>query len=70
VLDRVREELHGRGVTMVLSGVIEPVRAQLDRYGISAALGPHAWYDTAGEVLEAYLAAYPAAGTHDIGGAV
>ena len=30
---------------------------QLDRYGISAALGPGAYYDTPGEALEAFHAA-------------
>jgi hypothetical protein len=33
------------------------VREQLDRYGISAALGPGAYYDTPGEALEAFHAA-------------
>jgi hypothetical protein len=32
------------------------VREQLDRYGISAALGPGAYYDTPGEALEAFHA--------------
>jgi sulfate permease, SulP family len=32
-------------------------REQLDRYGISAALGPGAYYDTPGEALEAFHAA-------------
>jgi hypothetical protein len=30
------------------------VAAQLERYGLTAALGPGAFFDTAGEVLEAY----------------
>jgi hypothetical protein len=30
------------------------VRKQLDRHGISAALGPGAYYDTPGEALEAF----------------
>ena len=33
------------------------MREQLDRYGISAALGPGAYYDTPGEALEAFHAA-------------
>jgi hypothetical protein len=32
------------------------VRKQLDRYGISAALGPAAYYETPGEALEAFHA--------------
>jgi hypothetical protein len=33
------------------------VHEQLDRYGISTALGPGAYYDTPGEALEAFHAA-------------
>ena len=36
------------------STVLDPVRQQLDRYGISALLGPDAYHDTPGEALEAY----------------
>ena len=42
---------------LVFSSVLGPVRQQLDRYGISAALGPDAYYDTPGEALEAFHAA-------------
>ena len=38
------------------------MREQLDRYGISAALGPGAYYDTPGEALEAFHAAERATG--------
>jgi SulP family sulfate permease len=51
VLQRVRTQLEASDVRLVLSNVIAPVRAQLDRYGITAT-----YYDTSGEVLEAYLA--------------
>ena len=46
----------------VLSTVLDPVRQQLDRYGISAILGPHAYYDTPGEALQAFHAANAANG--------
>ncbi len=54
VLARVHEQLHAAGIRLVLSGVIEPVRAQLDRYGLTERFGPDAFYDTAGEVLTEY----------------
>jgi sulfate permease, SulP family len=54
VLTRVVEHLHRRHIRLVVSTVLSPVRQQLDRYGISAALGPGAYYDTPGEALEAY----------------
>jgi sulfate permease, SulP family len=55
-LTRIVEHLHRRNIHLVLSTVLGPVRQQLDRYGISAALGPSAYYDTPGEALEAYHA--------------
>jgi sulfate permease, SulP family len=54
VLTRVIEHLHRRNIRFVVSTVLGPVQQQLDRYGISTALGPGAYYDTPGEALEAY----------------
>ena len=62
VLARVVEHVHERHVRFVASTVLGPVRQQLDRYGISAALGPSAYYDTPGEALEAFHAAQGAFG--------
>jgi hypothetical protein len=42
-----------------LSSVLGPVRNELNRYGINAALGPGAYYETPGEALEAFHAASP-----------
>ena len=57
VLTRVIEHLRKRHIRFAVSSVLGPVREQLDRYGISAALGPGAYYDTPGEALEAFHAA-------------
>ncbi len=57
VLSRVIEHLHRQHVRLILSSVLGPVRKQLDRYGISAALGPAAYCDTPGEALEDFQAA-------------
>ena len=57
VLTRVIEHLRKRHIRLSVSSVLGPVREQLDRYGISAALGPGAYYDTPGEALEAFHAA-------------
>ena len=57
VLAKVVEHVHQRHVRLVLSSVLGPVRQQLDRYGISKALGADAYYDTPGEALEAFHAA-------------
>ncbi len=57
VLTRVVEHVHRRHIRFVISTVLGPVRQQFDRYGISAALGPGAYYDTPGEALEAFHAA-------------
>jgi SulP family sulfate permease len=56
-LTRVIEHLRKRHIRPAVSSVLGPVREQLDRYGISAALGPGAYYDTPGEALEAFHAA-------------
>ena len=57
VLTRVIEHVHRRHIRFVVSTALGPERQQLDRYGISAALGPDAYYDTPGEALEAFHAA-------------
>jgi SulP family sulfate permease len=62
VLTRVIEHLRMRDIRFALSSVLAPVRMQLDRYGISAALGPAAFYDTPGEALEAFHATAGVAG--------
>jgi sulfate permease, SulP family len=54
VLKQIVEHLHRRHIRLVISTVLGPVRQQLDRYGISAVLGPGAYYDTPGEALEAF----------------
>jgi MFS superfamily sulfate permease-like transporter len=55
-LIRIIEHLRKRHIRFAVSNVIGPVRKQLDRYGISAALDPGAYYNTAGEALEAFHA--------------
>jgi sulfate permease, SulP family len=55
-LSRVIEHVRQRHIRLVLSTVLGPVRHQLDRYGISKALGPEAYYETPGEALEAFHA--------------
>jgi sulfate permease, SulP family len=57
VVTRVIEHLRKRHIRFAVGSVLGPVREQLDRYGISAALGPGAYYDTPGEALEAFHAA-------------
>jgi len=53
VLAKVVERVHQRQARLVLASVLDPVRQQLGRYGISA----DAWYETPGEALEAFRAA-------------
>ncbi len=60
VLTRVVEHVHRRHIHFAASTVLDPVRKQLDRYGISVILGPNAYYDTPGEALEAFHAAQKA----------
>lgn len=53
-LRQVVAELTARGVRVVFASVLEPVQAQLDRFGITGSAGVGPCYDTAGEALEAY----------------
>jgi sulfate permease, SulP family len=53
---RTIEDLRTRHIHFVISNALAPVRKQLDRYGISEALGPDAYYGTADEALEAFHA--------------
>lgn len=61
VITQVHDHLEAEGTRLVLSGLIDDVRRQLDRYGITAALGPDPYFETAGEALDAFLALPPAA---------
>jgi sulfate permease, SulP family len=54
VLVKVVEHVHQHDVHLALSSVLGPVRQQLDRYGVSKALGQNACFDTPGEALEAF----------------
>ena len=54
VLLKVIEHAHQHHVHLVLSSALGPVRQQLDRYGISKALGHDAYFDTPGAALEAF----------------
>ncbi|GAA1855458.1 SulP family inorganic anion transporter [Pseudonocardia ailaonensis] len=50
VLETVRARLAERGVRLVISNVLDPVRRELGRYGIT----PDAVFDTSGEALQAF----------------
>jgi sulfate permease, SulP family len=54
VLLKVVEHVHQHHVHLALSSVLSPVRHQLDRYGISEALGQAAYFETPGEALKAF----------------
>jgi MFS superfamily sulfate permease-like transporter len=50
---QVFNELHDRGVRLVLSDVSPTARAELDRYGVTELVGADAYFDTSGEALTA-----------------
>ena len=54
ILAKVVEHVHQHHVHLALSSVLGPVRRELNRYGISKALGQDAYFDTPGEALEAF----------------
>lgn len=54
VLLRAYDLLAAHGTRLVLANVIPPVRAELDRYGLTAKVGKSGYFDTPGEVLEVF----------------
>jgi MFS superfamily sulfate permease-like transporter len=64
VLGRVATQLNQQGIRLILASLLPAVRGQLDRYGISAAIGPGAYYDTPGQALEEFRAAGGTRTTH------
>ena len=54
ILAKVVGHVHQHHVHLALSSVLGPVRRELNRYGISKALGQDAYFDTPGEALEAF----------------
>ena len=56
VLAQVVARERKAGVRVVVSNVVGAVRAELDRYGITALIGEDGFYETSGEVLEEYEA--------------
>lgn len=62
ILSRTQTQLSAAGTRLVLANVINPVRHQLDRYGLSSQLGDDAIFDTAGAALEHFETRPPIAG--------
>jgi high affinity sulfate transporter 1 len=56
VLSRTIAQLHQRHIQFVVTSLMTPVRQQLEHYGISGAAGPDAYFDTAGQAVEAFNA--------------
>jgi SulP family sulfate permease len=56
VLSGTITQLHQRHIQFVVTSLMTPVRQQLEHYGISGAVGPDAYFDTAGQALEAFNA--------------
>ena len=51
---QVHKTLQKRGVTLVLSNVVDNVKKELDHYGLTALIGEEHFFDTLPEILEAY----------------
>ena len=58
-------ELKDRGARLLITQASDPVRAELDRFGITEAIGADAYVGSVGEAVGAHRAApaAPAAGT-------
>jgi sulfate permease, SulP family len=53
-IQQVHQILMKKGVTLLLSNVVDNVQKQLDHYGLTALIGEERFYDNLAEVLEAY----------------
>ena len=51
---QVHKTLQKRGVTLVLSNVVDTVKKELDHYGLTALIGEEHFFDTLPEMLDAY----------------
>ena len=51
---QVKAELEERGVRLVLAGVGDAVRKELDTAGVTAAIGEDAFFPAVRDVIEAY----------------
>lgn len=47
-------ELQGRGAQLVIADILDPVRAELDRYGITELIGADKLYDTSNDAIAAF----------------
>jgi MFS superfamily sulfate permease-like transporter len=56
VVGLVFDELRAANIRLVCSNIIDPVRADLDHYGLTAKIGADGYFGTSGEVLAAYQA--------------
>ncbi len=55
-LKQVVNELHDRGARLVITQESESLRAELDRFGITEALGPDGYAGSVGEAAQAFVA--------------
>jgi sulfate permease, SulP family len=53
-VQQVHQILQKKGVTLLLSNVVDNVQRQFDHYGLTALIGEEHFYDNLAEVLEAY----------------
>ena len=65
-IKQVYNELHDRGVRLVISDIPPSVRVELDRYGVTELIGADAYFETSGEALDA-LAGPAAESAPDVG---
>ncbi|NJC74210.1 SulP family inorganic anion transporter [Planosporangium thailandense] len=61
-LRQVHNELAAAGARLVLTEVLDPVRAELDRYGITQLIGSDAYFATPQDVVHAFRAEAPSSG--------
>jgi sulfate permease, SulP family len=54
IIQQVHQILQKKGVTLLLSNVVDNVQKELDHHGLTALIGEEHFYDNLAEVLEAY----------------
>jgi high affinity sulfate transporter 1 len=54
MLHDLREALDARGVSLVFAEMKDPIRAKIDRYGLTRVIGPDQFFPTIREAIEAF----------------
>jgi MFS superfamily sulfate permease-like transporter len=56
ILEDLDETLNGRGISLVFAELKDPVRAKIERYGLTRTIDPRHFFPTIGAAIAAFRA--------------